>query len=265
MPALTTEGISLHYEVFGDRQRPPVMLLAGLGGIGRSWEAQINRFAQDHFVVVPDHRGTGKTTRATDGYTIAQHAADMAALLRYLELGPTHLVGSSTGGAIAQAMTLGHATLVRSLTMSSSFARADRYLKREFVLRRKLVAEADRQTVYSCYALFLFSPQYAAREPGRIEAWIDRAAAAPAEREIALKRIDMILAHDVYGRLGSIRQPALVICGDHDFCTPPHMSKEIADAIPGAEFVLLRDGGHLIHDELPEEFFAAVSGFIRRH
>jgi aminoacrylate hydrolase len=73
--------------------------------------------------VLPDHRGTGKTTRATDGYTIAQHAADMAALLRHLELGPTHLVGSSTGGAIAQGMALDHARLVRSLTMSSSFAR----------------------------------------------------------------------------------------------------------------------------------------------
>ncbi len=85
---------------------------------------------------------------------------------------------------------------------------------RELALRRKLVAEADRQTVYSCYALFLFSPRYAAREANRVETWIDRAAAAPAEREIALKRIDMILAHDVYARLGSIRQPALVICGD---------------------------------------------------
>jgi aminoacrylate hydrolase len=265
MPALETEGISLHYEVFGDRRRPPVMLLSGLGGAGRSWESQIDRFAQDHFVVLPDHRGTGKTTRATDGYTIAQHAVDMASLLQHLELGAAHLVGSSTGGAIAHAWALDHAPLVRSLIMSSSFARPDRYFKREFALRRKLVAEADRQTVYSCYALFLFSPAYAARMPDRVEAWIDRAAAAPAEREIALKRIDMILAHDVYARLGTIRQPALSICGDHDFCTPSHLSKEIADAIPGAEFILLRDGGHFIHDELPEEYFAAVSGFIARH
>jgi aminoacrylate hydrolase len=265
MPALEAEGISLHYEVFGDPQRPPVMLLSGLGGTGGSWEIQIDRFARDHFVVLADHRGTGKTSRATDGYTIAQHAADMAALLRHLDLGPTHLVGSSTGGAIAQAMALDHAPLVRSLTMTSSFARADRYLTREFALRRKLVAEADRQTVYDCYALFLFSPGYAARAPERVEAWIDRAAAAPAEREIALKRIDMILAHDVHGRLGSIRQPVLVICGDQDFCTPPHLSREIANAIPGAEFILLHDGGHLIHDELPDAYFAAVRGFIARH
>lgn len=265
MASLETQGISLHYELVGDRGKPPVLLLAGLGGAGSSWSSQVDRFATDHFVVLPDHRGTGQTTRSKDGYAIAQLAADMAALLEHLDLGPAHIVGSSTGGAIAQVMALDHAEHVRSVTMTSAFARPDVYMRRQFALRRKLMADSDLQTVYACYALFLFSPHYASRNAERIAAWIDRAAAQPPEREIALKRIDMIMAHDVFARLGAIRQPALVVCGDHDFCTPLHLSEEIAQAIPGAELAVLPGGGHFIHDEQDGLFFDTVRAFIDRH
>ncbi len=265
MATLETQGISLHYELFGDRRKPPVMLVAGLGGAGSSWGAQVARFAADHFVVLPDHRGTGLTTRPADGYTIAQHAADLASLIAHLELGPTHIVGTSTGGAIAQVMALDHGAQVRSIAMASAFARVDAYLKREFALRRALVAEADARAVFSCYALFLFSPRYASEHPEYVAAWIERAASAPPERDIALKRIDMIMAHDVVPRLGAIRQPALVICGDQDFCTPLHLSEEIARAMPGAEFTVLPGGGHFIHVEQEARFFEAIRAFIARH
>jgi aminoacrylate hydrolase len=265
MATLKTQGISLHYELFGDSRKPPVLLISGLGGTGASWSSQVPRFAADHFVVLPDHRGTGKTTHAADGYTIAQLAADMASLLAHLELGPTHLVGSSTGGAVAQVMALDHASVVRSATMSSSFARAESFLRREFALRRKLVAEADQHTVYSAYALFLFSPEYASRNPDKVAAWVDRAASFPADREIALKRIDMIMAHDVLARLGAVRRPTLVVCGDSDFCTPLFLSEEIARAIPGAELAVLPGGGHFIHDEQEERYFETVRAFIDRY
>lgn len=265
MPKLETQGISLHYEMFGDRSKPPVMLIAGLGGTGAGWGPQIERFAATNFVVLPDHRGTGQTTRAADGYTIAQHAADMAALIAHLEVGPVHIVGSSTGGAIAQLMALDHAPQVRSVTMASSFARTDDYMRRQFALRRQLMAEADMRTAYGCGALFLFSPRYAAENPLRVAAWIDRVASLPPERDIAVTRIDMIMAHDAFARLGGIRQPVLVICGDEDFCTPLHMSEDIAHAIPGAEFVVLPGGGHFIYLEQEQAFFDAVRAFIGRH
>lgn len=265
MPALATQGISLHYELFGDPSKQPVMLIAGLGGTSASWGSQIDRFASRYYVIAPDHRGTGRTTHTKDGLTIAQHAADMASLLEHLAVGPTHLIGASTGGAIAQLMALDHAGVVQSVSMTSSFAHADPYLRREFGLRRKLMASADLQTVFECYALFLFSPSFASLHPNVVTAWIEQTAARPADREIALARIDMIMAHDALDRLGAIRQPALVICGDADFCTPLHLSKEIAQAIPGSELVVVPGSGHLVDSEQPERYFEAISGFIDRH
>jgi aminoacrylate hydrolase len=100
-----------------------------------------------------------------------------------------------------------------------------------------------------------------------VQAWIDRVVAqpeGPGDREIALKRIDMIAAHNTLSRLGEFRQPSLVLCGDLDFCTPLSLSEEIARAVPGAEFAIIKDAGHLVDLEKEADFFETVSAFIDR-
>jgi aminoacrylate hydrolase len=265
MATLTTQGIDIHYELFGDRNKPPVVLLHGLGGSGRSWGSQVERFAEYFFVVLPDQRGVGQSSRSKDGYAIAQMALDTASLLEHLDLGPAHVVGSSTGGIIAQVLALDHAARVRSVTLASSIACPDAYVRREFAIRRKLMAEADIETVMSAYALFLFSPRYARENPQAVEAWVKRTASGPAERDVALARTDMIMAHDARARLGALAQPTLVICGDTDFCTPLPNSEELARLIPGAELVVVPGGGHFIHHEQEQLFFDTVRAFLVRH
>ena len=268
MPSLETQGISQYYELHGEPSAPPVLLITGLGGVGRSWGEQVQRFADRHYVVLPDQRGTGQTTHAQDGYTTQQLADDMAALVDHLRLGPVHVVGASTGGAIAQYLALEHAGIVRSLTVSSSFARFDPFVRLEFEIRRKMAAEWDRHTLMSAYSLFLLGPRFTHDHPDRVSQWIERAASSPsgpADREIELKRIDMIAAHDAYDRLGEIRTPTLVTCGTHNFCTTLAPSEEIAARIPGAELVLFDDAGELIEFEQPDKFFQTVSHFIDSH
>ena len=268
MATLQTQGITLYYEVYGDRAKPPVLFVAGLGGTGKSWGAMVEGFGRDHFVILPDQRGTGQTTHAADGYSTVQLAADMASLVEHLAVGPAHVVGASTGGAIGQWMALEHPQTVRTLTLVASFARFDAFTRREFDLRRKLLAESDSRSVYSCYALFLFSPRFAHEHPEHVEAWVEWVAAqppSPAGREIALKRIDMIAAHDALARLGSVRQPTLVVCGDQDFCTPLPLSEELAGAIPGSELVVFPGAGHLIEHEQQEKLFQTICRFVDRH
>lgn len=263
---LEIDGFSQYYELWGDPANPPVLLLTGLGGAGRSWESQIGRFAKEYSVILPDQRGTGRSARAKGGYTTERLAADMAALVKHLELGPVHVVGSSTGGAIAQYMALNHPETVRSLVLASTFARFDDYTRREFKVRRRIAAEwEDRADVYDSIALFVFSPRFTHDHPEYVSDWIRRATShpyRPEDREITLKRIDMIVAHDAFARLGEIDKPTLVLCGEHNACTPLPLSEELARAIPGAELSVIKDAGELIEIEKPEEFFKRASGFI---
>lgn len=268
MAMLDTEGICQYYELHGDPAQTPVMLITGLGGLGASWGPQIKRFAERYYVILPDHRGAGQSTHSAGGYRTEQLARDMISLVKHLNLAPVHVVGSSTGGAIAQHMALEQPDLVRSLTLSSTFARFDEFTRREFQMRRKMAEEWERSELLAAYSLFLFSPRFTREHPGFVQGWINRAAAHPeqaGDREVALKRIDMITAHDTLDRLFAIRQPTLVTCGDHNFCTPLALSEEIARAIPGAELVVFSEGGELIEHEQEEKFFRIVSGFIDRH
>jgi len=267
MATLETQGISIYYELLGDSGNPPVLLISGLGGTGASWSTQVKRFSEKYFVILPDQRGTGKTSKIEKGYTTQQLAEDMVSLVKHLGLSSIHIVGSSTGGAIAQYIALDYPDVVRSLVISSSFARFDNFMGREFYIRRKIASDWDRHDAMSANSLFLFSPRFTRDYPEKVESWIKHAASfstTPLDKEIGLMRIDMIASHDTFQRLKEIHQPTLILCGDHNLCTPLPLSEEIATAIPNAELVVFQDAGELIEIEKEEKFFQTVCAFIER-
>ena len=268
MPSISTSGLTQHYERHGMIGRPPVLLISGLGGVGASWGPQVELLARDFDVIVPDQRGTGRTDRAPDGYTTEQLAADVAALVTELGVGPVHVVGSSTGGAIAQQMAIRHSELVRSLVIASSFARFDAYMHRQFAVRSIMAAQWDKPDLFAGYSLFLFSPRYTREHPELVQRWIDHASSHPSrpeDRDIALRRIAMIAAHDMLADLPRIHQPTLVLCGEQNHCTPVPLSEEIAAVIPGAKLVILPEAGELIELEMPERFAELVTAFLEEH
>ncbi|MGH8623589.1 MAG: alpha/beta fold hydrolase [Burkholderiales bacterium] len=64
--------------------------------------------------------------------------------------------------------------------------------------------------------------------------------------------------------LGQIRVPVLVIAGDDDQVTPAEGMREMARAIPDAEFVLIPEAGHLSPIEQPNAVSAAINDFLAR-
>ena len=140
MPTIRSADADIYYETQGSGT--PVMLIAGLAGTGATWGPQAALFAQKHMVIVPDHRGTGRSTHTKEGLTIAQHAADFAAIVKELGCGPVHAIGSSTGGAIAQLLALQHADVVKTITIASSWARGDAFFRRQFTSRSEMLGTA---------------------------------------------------------------------------------------------------------------------------
>lgn len=259
MPKMKVAGIELAYSRRG--RGDPVMLIAGLSGRGEGWGDQVDLFAAEFDVIVPDHPGTGDSGHP-DRFSLEHHAEAMAGLIDALGSGPAHIVGSSTGGAIAQRMALDHPHTVRTTSLVSSWARADDFFRHQFAVRQDTLRRLGTGAYSDLTALFLFSPVFFRDHYEEVGRW--RAAAAQGDVDVMSDRIDMIIAHDELQRLGNIDVPTLVLVGDADACTPPHLSRELAEAIPGADFVVL-EGGHLIYKESVERFHRVVSGFVRRH
>jgi len=61
---------------------------------------------------------------------------------------------------------------------------------------------------------------------------------------------------------GTIRTPVLVVAGGEDPTFPPAESEQMADAIPGARFVVLEQSAHLAALESPEEVNALIDDFL---
>lgn len=246
----------IHFETYGSGE--PLMLITGLGGVGRAWGSVVELFADDFFVIVPDHPGTGQSSVPAE-FTIAHHADSMAEALHELGCGPTHLVGSSTGGAIAQVMALDHRDVTRSIVMANAWRKADDYFLHQFAVRKQILKQQGNQAYTDATALFLFGATYFRDHYEEVEAWTRLAGGTPPE--IMSQRIDMIVNFDESTRLGEIDVPALALVGKEDICTPPYMSQELADAIPNCDMQVI-PGGHLIYKEDPELFHRTVRAFI---
>jgi pimeloyl-ACP methyl ester carboxylesterase len=63
--------------------------------------------------------------------------------------------------------------------------------------------------------------------------------------------------------LASIKCPTLVLVGDSDTLTPPDLSREIAQGIPGARLAIIPDCGHLSTIEQPDPVNAALIDWLR--
>lgn len=96
-------GVELNVALAGDPANPPIILLHGFPESHRTWRHQIPALARDHYVIAPDQRGFGYSSRpeGVASYTPDKPVADLLALADHLGIGPFTLVGHDWGGAIA--------------------------------------------------------------------------------------------------------------------------------------------------------------------
>lgn len=258
---IAADGCRIHYETFGETG-PRLILIPGLGGDGRFWTGVAERLDADHRILVTDHRGAGRSDRPAGAYSIAQIAADVAGLLHETG-GAAHIVGHSTGGAIAQVLALDHADLGLSYIISSSWARSDRRFRELFTARAELLEAGMAETYQRLTHALCHDPAYLEANAERLDAAVKAAPQALAPLAITAARVRMLLEHDRLSDLPRIAAPAQVIAADGDSLTPPVLSRRIADAIPGADFVTVA-GAHFHPLAAPDTFAALVRNFIAK-
>lgn len=90
----------LHY-VEGPAAGPPLLLLHGVTGHWRHWEALLPELMREWHVFALDHRGHGRSGRATDGYFVANYCQDAAGFVRGVFTQPVTVIGHSLGAMVA--------------------------------------------------------------------------------------------------------------------------------------------------------------------
>lgn len=252
---LSIDGGTLAYETAG--AGPPVVFIAGLGGHGSYWRSQCEAFANDFRTVTFDHRGVGASTGAPP-YSVEQWAGDTLRLMDHLQIGRAHLVGHSTGGAIAQVVAAGHADRIASLVLSGTWARPDARFLRLFKFRARVLREMGHDA-YEDLGLALTLPVGLPSEaPGG-------RGGRPTPTDVVLARIDALLAHDAFDRMRRIRTPTLVVAADDDVLVPRPLSEVMAGEIAGSRLHAFARGGHHFPQTQTEAFNELLRTFFRTY
>jgi len=108
---LTVDGVKQYYEVYG--QGEPLVLIHGNGGNIAYMKPQIEYFARKYKVIVMDCRGRGKSELGKDSLAYTQMVKDIVAILNYLKLDSTYVVGRSDGGILALLLAIDYPQKVK--------------------------------------------------------------------------------------------------------------------------------------------------------
>ncbi|MBV8889859.1 MAG: pyrimidine utilization protein D [Alphaproteobacteria bacterium] len=263
MPRISIGDCSLYYERHGVGF--PVLFVAGLGGFGSFWQDQVAAFAKKFEVVTHDHRGIGQSDQSRINYTVDRMAADVVALMDALGIDRAHVVGHSTGGAIAQILAIEHPKRLASIVLSATWTKADAYFRRLFALRKEVLQRLGPSAYVQSATLFLYPSWWVARNNERLRQAEAQNLASFAPIETVASRIDAILAFDRTADLSRIRTPTLVVGAEDDIVTPSYFSEELARLIPAAEVKIFPRGGHFFTQVRPREFSQAVLPFLTSH
>lgn len=237
----------------------PLLLVMGVAGHHRMWsDPFVAALAERFDVVAFDNRGIGDSHRAEPGFTLADLAADAAAVLDHLGWDSAHVLGISMGGAIAQELALTYPERVRSLALGCTWPDPlDVWAPGVGKL-----AEAASSGDAAAAARLMFeanvSPGFAAGA-GRFEEFVEVAGSVRVPGPVVLMQMHAAAQHDALDRLDSLAVPTLVIHGTVDDVIRHQAGERLAAAVPGAQLELWDEVGHLFFWEQPERSAAAIT------
>ncbi|MEH6375936.1 alpha/beta fold hydrolase [Streptomyces sp. KLMMK] len=278
---VTVGDIELWTEEFGDPSRPAVLLIAGSMSQGLLWPDEfIGRLAAAGYHVVRyDHRDVGRSTArdfTEHPYTWADLKADVVGLMDALEISSAHLVGHSAGGLLAQWTAVENPDRVDSLTVIGSSPLGEyegkvivRALTGETQPEGSLPEPAPEFTAF--FRRVAVSPPPATRaeaidfqiELARVLHGTERPSEfdEDAQRRLEEKLHDRMrdprtaanhrlagmadLECEPVGALPRVTAPTLVIEGTAEPAKPGH-GRLIAQAIPGAQLMMVPGMGHML-------------------
>lgn len=254
MPRLDRDGVTVHYEVYGDigGGAPVLLLTHGYSATLEMWKGQAAALASEFPLITWDLRGHGGSDSPddADAYSEAHAVADMAGILDACGVERAAIGGLSLGGYLSLAFHVAHPERVRGLLL---FDTGPGY--RDPRGREQWNRAAER-----------FARRFEERGldalGGGAEVRVSSHHSAEGLARAARGTLAQFDAR-VIESLPSIAVPTLVLVGEKD---EPFLAASgyMAKKIPGAEKTVLAGAGHAANIDQPQAFNDAVRRFLHR-
>lgn len=236
-------GLNMYYEIEG-QGKPLVYIHPAFGFTGLK---SLPELFDSHQVICMDLQGHGRTADLADRpLSIEQHAKDIVALLKYLNISKANFFGESYGGAIATMIAVRNPELVdRVASYGGTFGPS------KDALNFEMLKDVSTQTADS-QSLSFQREGYKKVAPIPTD-WSQLWAKATAMKWEGFSDEE----------LSSIKAPLLILLGDHDFVRLDH-AVDTFKKIPNAELAVIPDAGHFLLFSEPERAIPVVKYFLEK-
>lgn len=209
-------------------------------------------------LVAPDLRGHGGADKPETGYSLEDVVEDVVALLEALGITRAHILGSSSGGYVAQQLALKHSQLVASLILVGaplSLQGKPPFANEVDSLRDPISENWVRESLSWYRLLHTVPPSYI---EGRVR---DGLAMSAAIWKASLRGFYEAVPPT---EAGTISVPTLILWGAHDHLVPRQHQETLDERIPGSRLKIYKQTGHLVLWECPERVAEDVKVFLKK-
>ena len=269
--------IEIAYKMLG--KGDPILLFNGASDGMDQWDPSFPMtLSSNHTVIVFDSRGLGNTTMGSKPYSMQQLATDAAGLLDALKISKTDVMGYSLGLFLTQQFTIMYPDKVNTLTLvgSSCGGKDGTPQPPEFqklqaeVLNKSLSNVSISQEEMKELVAASVGAGWIKLHPEVLENIPTMQQAKPGLSPEAMNNQMNVgrgwMATNWSGacdELTKLDKPILVITGADDNKYVPHVnSLKIAEKIPGAWLVQIKNAGHAVMDQYPEEMGKIMNTFL---
>jgi len=264
MPYVTVAGERLFYTlVEGDATRKRNLILVhGAGGDHTHWPAELRRLpgVNVYALDLPGHgRSEGQGRTSVDDYADCIHL-----FAQTLGLERAVTVGHSMGGAIAQTLALRRPPWLAGVVLVGSGARLRVHPAILEGLQPGPAGTAARSTSKSSFETAVDTICQWAYGPTASQHVVRKGRQHLLSIDPTVLYGDYIACNDfdAMDRVRDITLPTLIIAGGADRMTPPEYGGYLHDQMPDAQFVEIKDGGHMLAVEKPAEVAEAIARFL---
>ena len=254
MPLISANGVKLYQETHGTGD--PILCIHGTSGSAMSLRSALEPLSALGRVITYDRRGSMRSERPEPYATsVAEQAADAAALLMAMRATPAVVVGHSYGAGVGLALAVARPTLVRALILleppvpgiDPTFDTMRQRMLRDL----EVVAQEDPGGVAESFLRrALGTETWESLAPEVQQAFRDSSPAVLAEA-----RGEGLLVSE--RELASLAMPVLVIAGEQSPEGFRRVARLVAGMIPTARLVSV-PGGHAVRPAVPE-----IVAFVR--
>ncbi len=278
------KNAELYYREIGQGQ--PIVILHGGPDFDHTYLLpDMDRLSDSFRLIYYDQRGRGKSAANVqpEDVSIASDVEDLERVREYFQLESVAVLGHSWGALLALEYAIRHPNRVSHLIILNAapvshsdylLLRNDRRKKTPADIEELKVRsndpkyqEGDPDTVADYYRVHF---RATVRQPEDLEQIIKTLRSSFTKEGILKawvieKRLYnetwLLSDYDLTPKLQRLEIPTLIIHGDYDF-VPLECAAHIAQAIPAARFVMLKDTGHFSYLESADEVRKEITDFF---